>query len=45
MDPTNEPSFRDSVDMMFNRAVALMELPPGITTSEQTAPLSKDHQE
>ena len=30
MDPTNEPSFRDSVDMMFNRAVALMELPPGL---------------
>ncbi|RED12289.1 Glu/Leu/Phe/Val family dehydrogenase [Pontivivens insulae] len=27
---TNEPSFRESVDMMFNRAVALMDLPPGL---------------
>lgn len=26
----NEPSFRESVDLMFNRAVALMELPPGL---------------
>ena len=26
----NEPSFRDSVDLMFNRAVALMDLPPGL---------------
>ncbi|MEL7106797.1 MAG: Glu/Leu/Phe/Val dehydrogenase [Pseudomonadota bacterium] len=26
----NEPSFRESVDVMFNRAVALMELPPGM---------------
>ena len=25
-----EPSFRDSVDIMFNRAVALMDLPPGM---------------
>ncbi len=25
-----EPSFRDSVDMMFNRAVALMDLEPGL---------------
>jgi len=25
-----EPSFRDSVDIMFNRAVALMNLPPGL---------------
>lgn len=25
-----EPSFRESVDIMFNRAVALMELPPGL---------------
>ncbi len=25
-----EPTFRESVDMMFNRAVALMELPPGL---------------
>lgn len=25
-----EPSFRQSVDMMFNRAVALMDLPPGL---------------
>ncbi|MBT8154140.1 Glu/Leu/Phe/Val dehydrogenase [Epibacterium ulvae] len=26
----NEPSFRESVDMMFNRAVALMDLAPGL---------------
>ena len=25
-----EPSFRHSVDLMFNRAVALMDLPPGL---------------
>ena len=25
-----EPSFRESVDMMFNRAVGLMDLPPGL---------------
>ena len=25
-----EPSFRESVDLMFNRAVTLMELPPGL---------------
>lgn len=25
-----EPGFRDSVDLMFNRAVALMDLPPGL---------------
>ena len=25
-----EPSFRESVDIMFNRAVSLMELPPGL---------------
>lgn len=25
-----EPSFRESVDLMFNRAVQLMELPPGL---------------
>ena len=25
-----EPSFRESVDMMFSRAVALMDLPPGL---------------
>lgn len=30
MSPKNEPSFRESVDMMFNRAVALMDLPPGL---------------
>ena len=30
MSPSNEPSFRESVDMMFNRAVALMDLPPGL---------------
>ena len=27
---TGEPSFRDSVDMMFDRAVALMDLSPGL---------------
>ena len=26
----NEPSFRESVDLMFNRAVGLMDLPPGL---------------
>lgn len=30
MSAPNEPSFRESVDMMFNRAVALMDLPPGL---------------
>ncbi|WP_425044007.1 Glu/Leu/Phe/Val family dehydrogenase [Primorskyibacter sp. S87] len=30
MAPINEPSFRQSVDLMFNRAVALMDLPPGL---------------
>ncbi len=30
MTPANEPSFRESVDIMFNRAVALMDLPPGL---------------
>lgn len=28
--PPNEPSFRQSVDLMFNRAVALMDLSPGL---------------
>ncbi|KPP85039.1 MAG: NAD(P)+ glutamate dehydrogenase GdhA [Rhodobacteraceae bacterium HLUCCA08] len=28
--PQGEPSFRDSVDIMFNQAVALMDLPPGL---------------
>ncbi|MGS4943839.1 Glu/Leu/Phe/Val family dehydrogenase [Meridianimarinicoccus sp. RP-17] len=27
---THEPSFRDSVNLMFNRAVALMDLSPGL---------------
>lgn len=27
---TSEPSFRESVDIMFNRAVALMDLTPGL---------------
>lgn len=27
---TNEPSFRESVDIMYNRAVALMDLPEGL---------------
>ena len=30
MSATNEPSFRESVDIMFNRAVALMDLAPGL---------------
>ncbi len=30
MQPKNEPTFRQSVDMMFNRAVAKMDLPPGL---------------
>ena len=30
MSPVNEPSFRESVDLMFNRAVRLMDLPPGL---------------
>ena len=28
--PIKEPSFRECVDLMFNRAVALMDLPPGL---------------
>lgn len=30
MTPLNEPSFRESVDIMFNRAVGLMDLSPGL---------------
>ncbi|XAT60465.1 glutamate dehydrogenase [Rhodobacteraceae bacterium Araon29] len=30
MKPANEPSFRESVDLMFSRAVRLMDLPPGL---------------
>jgi glutamate dehydrogenase (NAD(P)+) len=30
MNANKEPSFRESVDLMFNRAVALMDLPPGL---------------
>jgi glutamate dehydrogenase (NAD(P)+) len=30
MAQAKEPSFRQSVDLMFNRAVALMDLPPGL---------------
>lgn len=30
MSNPKEPSFRESVDLMFNRAVALMDLPPGL---------------
>jgi len=30
MSNLKEPSFRESVDMMFSRAVALMDLPPGL---------------
>jgi glutamate dehydrogenase (NAD(P)+) len=29
-DTLQEPSFRESVDIMFSRAVALMDLPPGL---------------
>ncbi len=28
--PVDEPGFRESVDLMFNRAVGLMQLPPGL---------------
>jgi glutamate dehydrogenase (NAD(P)+) len=30
MAPKTEPTFRQSVDLMFNRAVSLMDLPPGL---------------
>ena len=30
MTAAKEPTFRESVDLMFNRAVALMDLPPGL---------------
>ena len=30
MNSRTEPSFRESVDLMFNRAVKLMDLPPGL---------------
>ena len=30
MSHSGEPSFRESVDLMFNRAVALMDLSPGL---------------
>ena len=30
MNHTNEPSFRESVDLMFNRAVDIIDLPPGL---------------
>ncbi len=30
MTNVKEPSFRESVDLMFNRAVSLMDLPPGL---------------
>jgi len=30
MTAMKEPGFRDSVDLMFNRAVALMDLKPGL---------------
>ncbi|MEL7300263.1 MAG: Glu/Leu/Phe/Val dehydrogenase [Pseudomonadota bacterium] len=30
MDRAGEPTFRESVDIMFSRAVALMDLPPGL---------------
>ena len=28
--PRKEPTFRESVDLMFNRAAAMMDLPPGL---------------
>ena len=30
MNTPNEPSFRESVDIMFNRAVSLLDLSPGL---------------
>ena len=30
MTAIKEPSFRESVDLMFNRAASLMDLPPGL---------------
>lgn len=30
MSQANEPTFRECVDLMFNRAVALMDMPPGL---------------
>ena len=30
MHNSGEPSFRDSVDLMFNRATSLMDLGPGL---------------
>ncbi len=30
MEPMNEPGFRDSVNLMFNRAVGLLDLPKGL---------------
>ncbi len=30
MSAIKEPSFRESVDMMFNRAVGIMDMPPGL---------------
>ncbi len=32
-----EPSFRDSVDIMFNRAAAMLDLPPGMTEKIRVA--------
>ncbi len=28
--PSQEPSFKESVDLMFDRAVATLDLPPGL---------------
>ncbi|MFT6271716.1 MAG: glutamate dehydrogenase (NAD(P)+), partial [Dinoroseobacter sp.] len=30
MEPIKEPGFRDSVNVMFNRAVGLLDLPKGL---------------
>ena len=30
-----EPSFRDSVDIMFNREVALLDMPPGLAEKSE----------
>ena len=41
MTAKKEPSFRESVDLMFNRAVALMDLPPGLEEKMRVCNLSK----
>ena len=41
--PANEPTFRESVDLMFNRAAALMDLPPGLEEKIRVCQSSLDH--